>query len=58
MNGAPVARDPNGAYIGLLRPLFAPFGSRATGAPFMLAALAGLGALALIFAAHRRMREP
>lgn len=44
------------AYAGLLRPLFAPFGSRTTGAPFLLAALAGAGALWLIFAAHRRMR--
>ena len=45
------------AYVGLLRPLFAPFSSRATGVPFLLAALAGLGALVLIFAAHRRMRD-
>ena len=44
------------AYLGLLRPLFAPFGSGASGVPFLLAALAGVGALALIFAAHRRMR--
>ena len=44
------------AYAGLLRPLFAPFGSRPTGVPFLLAALAGAGALWLIFAAHRRMR--
>jgi hypothetical protein len=44
------------AYAGLLRPLFAPFGSRSAGVPFLLAALAGAGALWLIFAAHRRMR--
>lgn len=43
------------AYLGLLRPLFAPFHHRASGLPFLLAALLGLGALALIFAAHRRM---
>lgn len=43
------------AYLGLLRLLFAPFRS-ISGAPFLLAALLGLGTLALIFAAHRRMR--
>ena len=46
------------AYVGLLRPLFAPFHHHASGLPFLLAALVGVGALALIFAAHRRMREP
>jgi hypothetical protein len=47
------------AYIGLLRLLFEPFrhGGKASGLPFLLAALLGLGVLALIFAAHRRMKE-
>jgi hypothetical protein len=44
------------AYIGLLRLLFEPF-HYASGLPFFLAALLGLGVLALIFAAHRRMKE-
>jgi hypothetical protein len=44
------------AYIGLLRLLFEPF-RYASGLPFFLAALLGLGVLAFIFAAHRRMRE-
>jgi len=44
------------AYIGLVRLLFEPF-RNASGLPFFLAALLGLGVLALIFAAHRRMRE-
>jgi len=44
------------AYIGLLRPLFEPF-RYASGLPYLLAALLGLGVLALIFAAHRRMKE-
>ena len=35
----------------------APFHRHASGLPFLLAALVGVGALALIFAAHRRMRE-
>jgi len=42
------------AYIGLLRLLFAP---RLGSIPLLLAALLGAGALALIFAAHRRMHE-
>lgn len=46
------------AYIGLLRLLFEPFRYNVSGTPFLLAALLGLGALTLIFAAHRRMREP
>jgi len=44
------------AYIGLLRLLFAPF-HRPSSIPLLLAALLGAGALALIFAAHRRMHE-
>jgi len=44
-------------YVGLLRLLFEPFHSQETGLPFFLAALLGSGVLALIFAAHRRMRE-
>jgi hypothetical protein len=44
------------AYVGLLRLLFAPF-RHDTSVPFLLAALLGLGALALVFAAHRRMSE-
>lgn len=43
-------------YLGLLRPLFAPF-RRSSGLPLLLAALLGAGALVLIFAAHRRMRR-
>lgn len=45
------------AYIGLLRLLFEPFRYHVSATPFLLAALLGLGALALVFAAHRRMRE-
>lgn len=44
------------AYIGLLRLLFEPF-RYASSLPFFLAALLGLGVLAFIFAAHRRMKE-
>jgi hypothetical protein len=44
------------AYIGLLRLIYEPFGSE-SGIPSLLAALLGLGVLAFIFAAHRRMRE-
>jgi hypothetical protein len=44
-------------YVGLLRLLFEPFRYQVTGLPFFLTALLGLGVLALIFAAHRRMRE-
>jgi hypothetical protein len=46
------------AYLGLLRLLFEPFRHGASGIPFLLAALLAVGVLALIFAAHRRMREP
>ena len=43
-----------GAYVGLLRLLF----QREPGSvAFLVAALAGIGALALVFAAHRRMIE-
>jgi hypothetical protein len=45
------------AYVGLLRPLFAPFRHTESGVPFLAAALLGLAALALIFAAHQRMIE-
>jgi hypothetical protein len=46
------------AYIGLLRLLFEPFRyGGPSGLPFLLAALLGLGVLALIFAAPRRMKE-
>jgi hypothetical protein len=47
------------AYVGLLRLLFEPFryGGKASGLPFLLAAFLGLGVLALIFAAHRSMKE-
>jgi hypothetical protein len=45
------------AYVGLLRLLFAPFRLEASSIPFLLAALLGIGGLALIFAAHRRMIE-
>jgi hypothetical protein len=47
------------AHIGLVRLLFEPYryGGKASGLPFLLAALLGLGVLALIFAAHRRMKK-
>ena len=44
------------SYLGLLRLLFAPF-LRDGSAPLLLAALLGVAALALVFAAHRRMGE-
>jgi hypothetical protein len=44
------------AYIGLLRLLFEPF-HYGSGLPYFLAALLGLGVLAFVFAAHRRMKE-
>ena len=44
-------------YVGLLRLLFEPFRHHVSGLPFFLAAVLGLGALVLILAAHRRMRE-
>lgn len=44
------------AYIGLLRLLSGQF-QYASGLTYFLAALLGLGVLAFIFAAHRRMRE-
>jgi hypothetical protein len=43
------------AYVGLVRLVFAPFAERMASVPLLLAALLGLGALALVFAAHRRM---
>jgi hypothetical protein len=45
------------AYVGLLRLLFAPFRHEASGLPLLLAALFGIGALTLIFSAHKRMIE-
>jgi hypothetical protein len=45
------------AYVGLLRLLFEPFHGGVSGLPFLLAALLGIGALVIIFGAHRRMRE-
>ena len=45
------------AYIGLLRLLFWPFRHADSAVPLLLAALLGLGVLALIFAAHRRMQD-
>jgi len=45
------------AYVGLLRPLFAPFRHTESSVPFLAAALLGLAALALIVAAHQRMIE-
>jgi len=44
------------AYIGLLRLIFESFSDHPSGVPFLLAALLGTGVLALVFAAHRRMR--
>jgi hypothetical protein len=46
------------AYIGLVRLIFAPFqSSGASSIPLLLSALLGLGVLALIAVAYRRMRE-
>jgi len=47
------------AYIALVRLLFQPFrsGPHADSVPLLLAALLGLAALAVVFWAHRRMRE-
>jgi hypothetical protein len=45
------------AYLGLLRLVFAPARFGASSVPFVVAALLGLGALALVFTAHRRMAE-
>jgi hypothetical protein len=45
------------AYAGLLRLVFAPSRFGASSVPFVVAALLGLGALALVFTAHRRMTE-
>jgi hypothetical protein len=42
------------AYVGLLRLLFAPF-HHGMSVPLLLSALLGVAALALVFAAHRRM---
>jgi hypothetical protein len=44
------------AYVGLLRLLFAPFRHDAS-VPLLLAALLGIAALGLIFAAHRRLSD-
>jgi hypothetical protein len=43
------------AYVGLVRLLIAPFPDRSTGVPLLLAALLGVGALVLVFAAYKRM---
>ena len=45
------------AYVGLLRPLFAPFPHATSSVPFIVAALLAVAALTLIFAAHKRMIE-
>ncbi|HEX2438810.1 MAG TPA: DUF2157 domain-containing protein [Methylomirabilota bacterium] len=45
------------AYVALVRWLFALFLRVESGWPFLLAAALGLGAIVLIFAAHRRMVE-
>ena len=45
------------AYIGLVRWVFAGFYRVESGGPFLVAAVLGLGALVLIFAAHRRMER-
>jgi len=45
------------AYVGLLRLLFAPFRHEASSLPLVLAALLGIGALTVIFSAHKRMIE-
>ena len=47
------------AYIALVRLLFQPFrsGPHADNVPLLLAALLGLAALAVVFWAHRQMRE-
>ena len=45
------------AYIGLVRLLFEPFRSGASSIPLLLSALLGLGVLAVIALAYRRMRE-
>jgi hypothetical protein len=46
-------------YVGLVRLVFEAFPppGRASSMPFLLAALLGVGVLALVVAAHRRMRE-
>ena len=47
------------AYLALVRLLFEPFryGGHADSIPLLLAALLGAAGLAVIFGAHRRMRE-
>ena len=45
------------AYLGLLRLVFAPFRFDLSSTPLLLAALLGIGAIALVSAAHRRMSE-
>ena len=43
------------AYVGLVRLVMAPFAGQSTGVPLLLAALLGVGALVLVFAAYKRM---
>ena len=43
------------AYVGLVRLLIAAFPDESTGVPLLLAALLGVGALVVIFAAYKRM---
>jgi hypothetical protein len=43
------------AYVALVRLLFAAFGDDMSSVSLLLAALLGVGALTLVFAAHRRM---
>jgi len=43
------------AYVGLVRLVMAPFPGQSTGVPLLLAALLGVGALVLVFAAYKRM---
>jgi hypothetical protein len=43
------------AYVGLVRLLIASFSDQSTGVPLLLAALLGVGALVLVFAAYKRM---
>ena len=42
-------------YVGLVRLMMAPFQGLSTGVPLLLAALLGVGALVLVFAAYKRM---
>ena len=43
------------AYVGLVRLLIGAVSSQSTGVPLLLAALLGVGALVLVFAAYKRM---